>query len=49
MAASSNRKRGRPAKSADAEVISPSLLKGIDLNKPIPKRFNLGMDDYIDL
>ena len=45
MAASSSRKIDRPCKSA---VISPSLLKGIDLKKPVPKRSNLGMDDYMD-
>ena len=46
MAASSSRKRGRPARSADTEVSSPSLLKGIDLNKQVPKRFSLGMDEH---
>ena len=45
MASSRSRKR---APEIAGEVISPSLLKAIDPNKPVPKRFNLGMDEYMD-
>ena len=47
MAMASSRSRKRAPEIA-GEVISPSLLKAIDPNKPVPKRFNLGMDEYMD-
>ena len=31
-----------------ARIISPSLLKNVDVNKKVPPEFDLGMDDFVD-
>ena len=30
-----------------ARIISPSLLKNVDVNKKVPPEFDLGMDDFV--
>ena len=32
---------------AGERVISPSLLENLDLDKPVPAQFNIGMDEWI--
>ena len=28
--------------------VQPSLLRGVDLSKPVPRRYDPGMDDFVD-
>ena len=28
-------------------AVQPSLLHGVDLNKPVPRRYDLRMDDFV--
>ena len=30
------------------EKKQPSLLREVDLNKPVPRRYGLGMDDFVE-
>ena len=30
-----------------AEAVQPSLLRGLDLDKLVPRRYDLGMDDFV--
>ena len=29
-------------------AVQPSLFRGVDLNKPVPRQYDLGMDDFVD-
>ena len=33
---------------ADAGAVQPSLLAGVNLEEPVPRQFDLGMDDFVD-
>ena len=30
------------------QAVQPSLLRGVNLDKPVPRRYDLGMDDFVD-
>ena len=30
------------------QAVQPSLLREVHLNKPVPRRYNLGMDDFVE-
>jgi len=36
------------AQLAMSEIVSPSFLKNVDLNKKVSPEFDLGMDDFVD-